>query len=204
MLFVSSGAVYGKPSEGAMPITERTPLDPTTPYAQSKLAADLLAVQLAHERQLPIVVVRAFNHIGPRQQGEFAIAEFASQIARLEQKSDGELRCGRLDVARDFLDVRDVVRCYHALINRGQPGEVYNMASGTTRLLSDMLSHMLKRAQRTITVVSDPSRMRANDPTVISVDISKLRAATGWEPSIPIETTLDDTLDYYRQSFAAG
>jgi GDP-4-dehydro-6-deoxy-D-mannose reductase len=198
LLFVSAGAVYGKPLGDELPITESSRLSPATPYAQSKLAADLLALRLAQERHLPFVVVRSFNHIGPRQQGEFAIAEFASQIADLEVQPTGVLRCGRLDVLRDFLDVRDVVRAYRMLIARGNFGEVYNLASGRTFRLGEMLDELLRRARRTIVVEQDESRLRSVDPPAITVDPSKLVSHTGWEPQRPIADTLADVLEYSR------
>jgi GDP-4-dehydro-6-deoxy-D-mannose reductase len=201
VLVVSSGTVYGKPAPDQLPITEQTRLNPATPYAQSKLAAELLALRLSHERGLHCIVARAFNHIGPRQQGEFAIAEFARQIARIEQTDEPPvLRCGRLDVERDFTDVRDIVRAYRGLVQSAGPGEVYNIASGKSRRLQDMLNYLLKLSHRLITVATEPSLLRAEDPALLRVDVSALVRCTGWKPAYSLDETLRDTLDHCRRT----
>jgi len=198
LLSVSSGTVYGKPPSALGPIHERTPFNPTTPYSQSKLAADLLGLQWAHERGLPVFVVRSFNHIGPRQQGEFALADFAQQIAAAEGGASALLRCGDLSVSRDFLDVRDVVRAYRTLMDRAEPGEAYNLASGETHTLQSLVNRMIAESKTKFEIVQEASRLRAEDPDVIRVDTTKLRRRTGWAPTIPIEQTLRDVLDYCR------
>jgi GDP-4-dehydro-6-deoxy-D-mannose reductase len=198
LLSVSSGTVYGKPPVESGPIHEGSPFHPTTPYSQSKLAADLLGLRLAEERGLGIFVSRSFNHIGPRQQGEFAIADFAQQIVAAECSPKGVVRCGNLNVDRDFLDVRDVVRAYRAMMEHAEPGEAYVLASGKTHSLRAMLDSMLSRSQTKFEVLQVPDRLRADDPTVIRVDPSKFQWRTGWKPTLPIEQTLQDVLDYYR------
>jgi len=198
LLSVSTGTVYGKPPVESGAIHEGSPFHPTTPYSQSKLAADLLGLRLADERRLNIFVVRSFNHIGPRQQGEFAIADFAQQIVAGEGSSNGVLHCGNLNVERDFLDVRDVVRAYRALMDLAEPGEVYNLASGKTHSLGRMLDAMLAESRTTFEVVQESARLRTEDPTVIRVDPSKLQRQTGWKPTIPLDQSLRDVLNYYR------
>jgi GDP-4-dehydro-6-deoxy-D-mannose reductase len=198
MLVVSTGTVYGRPPVEAGPITERTPFHPTTPYSQSKLAADLLGLRLAHERGLEIFVARSFNHIGPRQHGEFAIADFAGQIAAGEGTANPRLRCGNIDVDRDFLDVRDVIAAYRALMAKAVPGEPYNLASGKTYRLRTLVETMLATSKSQFEIVPDPARLRTDDPEIIRVDPSKLQTQTGWQPKIPIETTLRDVMEYCR------
>lgn len=199
VLHVSTGTIYGRPRPEELPIVETTPYRPTTPYAHSKLAADLLALDAAHKHGTHVVVARSFNHIGPRQQGDFAIARFAEQIARRERDRDAEpIHVGRLDVARDFTDVRDIVRAYVLLLERGMPGAAYNVASGTTWRLADLLDRLRQRARRSIEVATDPAHCRADDPPILSVDVALLRRETGWQPRVPIDQTLADTLDYWR------
>jgi GDP-4-dehydro-6-deoxy-D-mannose reductase len=198
MLVISTGTVYGKPTAELGAITERTPFHPTTPYSQSKLAADLLGLRLAQERGLKIFVVRSFNHIGPRQQGEFAIADFAKQIAKGEKDASPQLHCGNIDIDRDFLDVRDVVKAYRALMQHAQPGEPYNLASGKTYRLRTLVEKLLSSTGAKFEIVQDASRLRSDDPDVIRVDPAKLQKQTGWKPTIPIETTLKDVLEYCR------
>jgi len=198
LLSVSSGTVYGKPPSSLGPIHERTPFHPTTPYSQSKLAADLLGLQWARERGLNIFVVRSFNHIGPRQHGEFAVADFAQQIAAGEGTPNAELRCGELDVERDFLDVRDVVRAYRALMESAAPGEAYNLASGVTRSLRSMVETLIAATGKSFAFIQERSRLRTDDPNVIRVDPAKIQKQTGWRPTIPMEQTLRDVLDDCR------
>jgi GDP-4-dehydro-6-deoxy-D-mannose reductase len=199
LLSVSSGTVYGKPPSSQGPIHEGTPFDPATPYSQSKLAADLLGLQLARERGLNIFVARSFNHIGPRQAGEFAVADFARQIVECERSDQPVLRCGNLDVERDFLDVRDVVKAYRALMEQAEPGQAYNLASTKTHKLRTLVDLMIEQTGKRFSLLQEPSRFRSDDPDVIRVDTTKIRERTGWRPSIPLETTLRDVIAYCRE-----
>lgn len=201
VLVVGTGQVHGQPRQSELPISESTPLRPINPYAVSKAAADLLALRYVAESRLHAVIARPFNHIGPRQDESYAVAHFAKQIAALE-KSQGPrvMHVGRLDVERDFTDVRDVVRAYPALIERGEPGEIFNVASGVTRSLRSLLDELLGQARASISVRQTEELLRKSDPDRIAVSCVRLRQRTGWQPLLPMETTLRDTLASWRQA----
>lgn len=200
ILFASTGTVYGQPRPEDLPITEATPLNPANAYASSKAACDQLALELAADQGTHLIVARAFNHIGPRQQSSFAIAHFARQIAEQEiSDAPAQLHVGRLDVQRDFTDVRDVVRAYSLLIEHAAPGEVFNVASGSTWVLRGILEQLLRLSTKAIELVQDPSLLRPKDPDVVRVSADRLRTRTGWRPIVPMEQTLADTLAYWRQ-----
>ena len=199
-LQMSSGTVYGAPPESEMPITETTPLQPGTPYAESKVAADRFALECADSGGMRIMVIRPFNLLGPRQRSSFAVASFARQIAEFEvAKGPASLRVGRLDVERDFCDVRDAVRAFRDLANQAEPGIVVNVASGTTRSLESVLRALVGFADREVEIVQDPERLRPDDPKVVRVSPERLRQVTGWAPMVALPDTLRDTLDYWRR-----
>jgi GDP-4-dehydro-6-deoxy-D-mannose reductase len=204
VVLVGSGVSYGNPSAEQMPVGEGCPLRPNNPYAASKAAADLLGIQhfLAHGTD--VVIARPFNHAGPRQSPSYVLGGLARQVAEVEAGRRGRVEVGNLDVVRDFTDVRDVVRGYRLLADRGVAGEVYNLGSGRGTRLADALE-ILRRAARTpVEVFVDPARVRPVDQPLLVADPSKLRAATGWEPHFSIEQTLVDMLDYWRDALAAG
>lgn len=198
VLLIGSATVYG-PSD--RPHIEDEILAPRTPYALSKLAQEQLGLRAGVEDGLDVIVTRPFNHTGPRQLPEFAAPSMARQVAMIER---GEIapviRVGNLTARRDLLDVRDVVAAYVALMAKGAPATVYNVASGVARPVSSVLDGLIARARVPVTVEPDPARMRADDTPVLVGDASRLRAATGWAPAIPFEQTLDDLLDYWRSS----
>lgn len=199
ILVVGSGEEYGLVHPDEVPIDEDQPLRPTSPYAVSKVAQDLLGWQYFHAYGLPIVRVRPFNHLGPGQGDRFALAAFARQVAEAEAGlRPPVVRVGNLDARRDFLDVRDVVRAYRLAATRGVPGEVYNIASGVPIRIGDALDQLLALAGRPIVVEFDPARLRPSDLPVIAADTARLRAATGWEPAIPFAQSLRETLDWWR------
>lgn len=199
VLIVSSADVYGQVAESDMPITEETPLRPVSPYAASKVAADFLGLQAYLGRGLSVLRVRAFNHLGPGQTDKFVASALASRIARNEIEGTDEIPIGNLSARRDFTDVRDVVRAYRMIMTDGVAGEVYNVCSGCDVAVQELAEQLLAHASQPMRFVTDPELLRPVDVPVLRGDHSKLTAATGWEPEIPLASTLEDLLDDWRQ-----
>jgi len=198
LLTVGSSDMYGRVKRADLPIAEDQPLNPLSPYAISKAAADFLAATYHRAYGLPIIRIRAFNHAGPRQRAGFVIPDFAMQIARLERKSGRRvLRTGNLRARRDISDVRDVARAYRLIAEKGKSGDVYHIGSGQAVAIESILRRMLRMARRPISPVKDPKRMRPAEVPVLQADITKLKKL-GWRPTISLSQTLADTLDYYR------
>lgn len=198
ILIISSAEVYGLSQDDEIPISENHPYRPLNPYAVSKLSQDMLAYAYGQSYHVPIVRVRPFNHIGERQTEGFVVPEFAKQIAEIEVGKRTELLVGNLDAVRDFSDVLDVVRAYQLMMTKGQAGEVYNLGSGSGTTIEALLQMMVKQARVKIHTIVDPERIRPSNSPVMIADASKLRAL-GWQPSIPLETTLNRVLDYWRK-----
>jgi GDP-4-dehydro-6-deoxy-D-mannose reductase len=199
ILFVGSGMVYGDSPRKDQPQIESAPLLPASPYAASKAAADLMSYQFTRGSGLDIVRVRPFNHIGPRQSPEYAIAHFAQQIAAIEQgRQPPVLETGNLEPERDLTDVRDMVAAYALLMRNGQTGAVYNAASGRVVSMREVLDHLLKHARVPIEVRQQAGLIRATEHSVACGDAMRLRQEIGWQPRFALEQTLDDTLEYWR------
>jgi GDP-4-dehydro-6-deoxy-D-mannose reductase len=198
VLAVSSADVYGIVREDDLPITEDAPLRPVTPYAASKVAADYLALQAWLGGGLPVLRARAFNHLGPGQIPRFVAPALAERIARNELDGGAVVPIGNLSARRDFTDVRDVVRAYRLLIERGEPGEAYNICSGGAVSVQQLAEALLTMARRPMELQRDPELERPVDVPVLLGDHSRLTAATGWAPTIPLEQTLADLLDDMR------
>ena len=197
VLLVGSSDAYGSKAGGEEPIRESEPLRPESPDARSKAAAELLGATAA-EQGLDVVRVRSFTHIGAGQADHFVASSFARQIVEIaEGLREPILRVGNLDSVRDFLDVRDVVDAYWLLLDRGAPTDVYNVASGRGVRLRTLLDELIALAGVEPEVEIDPKRYRPADHWV--GDASRLRAATGWEPMLPLRQTLDDLLSYWRE-----
>ncbi len=198
IVLVGSGVSYGNPAPEDMPVTESTPLRPTNPYSASKAAADLLGVQhfLAHGTDA--VMVRPFNHAGPRQSATYVLGGLARQVAEVEAGVKPRVEVGNLDVVRDFTDVRDVVRGYRLLAEKGRAGEIYNLGTGRGVKLADALDILRGLAKVPIEVFIDPARVRPADQRLLVASAAKLRAETGWSPQYSIEQTLSDMLDGWR------
>lgn len=197
VLAVSSADIYGLGSP--TPLKE-LPLDeahPSSPYAQSKWDMERVIEQ---RFKAQVLRVRPFPHFGPGQRTGFAVADFASQIVAIEAGRPAVVKVGNLEAMRDFTDVRDVIRAYRLLMERGQLGEVYHVASGRAVRIRTILEHLLKLTTVSITIEQEPARLRPLDIPVLIGDASKLTAATGWQPEIPLEQTLRDVLDDWRQS----
>ncbi len=195
VLFAGTGYVYG-PCDPDRPAREADPIPPPGHYgiyAASKQAAEEVIRDCGGA-----VIARAFNHTGPGQTVAFAIPAFASQIAEIERGRKSEIQVGNLESERDFLDVRDVVRAYRLLLEHGTAGEVYNICSGVTRRMSDVLDDLRALARVPIPITVDPDRMRPSDIPVSVGDNGKLAALTGWQPTVPFAQTLQETLDWWR------
>jgi GDP-4-dehydro-6-deoxy-D-mannose reductase len=195
-----SSEEYGLVHPDEVPIKESNPFRPLSPYAVSKVAQELLAYQYHQSYGLRTVVTRGFNHTGPRHGPVLSCSSFARQIAEIEAEvSPPVLYVGDLTTKRDWVDVRDVVRGYWLALEKGVPGEVYNIGSGATRTIQSMLDILLSLSPVEIEVRKDPARLRPSDVPILWADDSKFRAQTGWEPQIPFEQTMRDLLDDWRE-----
>jgi GDP-4-dehydro-6-deoxy-D-mannose reductase len=195
-----SSEEYGLVHEDELPIRETNPLRPLSPYAVSKVGQDLLGYQYWMSFQIPIIRTRGFNHEGPRRGPVFVCSDFAKQIADIEKgRKEPVIRVGNLDARRDFTDVRDVVRAYWLALEKGEPGEVYNICSGKAWTIREMLDMLLGMTKAKVKVEQDPARMRPSDVPVLLGDASRFRKRTGWEPAIPFERTMKDLLEYWRE-----
>ena len=195
-----SSEEYGLVLEDELPIRETNPLRPLSPYAVSKVGQDMLGYQYWMSFRIPVVRTRGFNHEGPRRGPVFVCSDFAKQIADIEKgRRPPVVRVGNLDARRDFTDVRDVVRAYWLALEKGEPGEVYNIASGRCWTIREMLDLLLGMSTAKIKVETDPTRMRPSDVPVLLGDASKFRDRTGWAPEIPFERTMTDLLAYWRE-----
>ena len=200
VLVVSSGQIYHASDD---PIAEDAALGPSNPYGVSKLAQDQLSLSVAHDERLDVVVARPFNHIGPGQQPGFAVSSFARQIARIERGLDPPtIRVGNLEPRRDITDVRDVVRAYRLLMDGGVAGRAYNVCSGRSWRIRDLLHELLSLSSAAIDVEIDAARFRPNDEPLVQGDGSRIRSELGWTPSIRVEQTLRDTLAWWRDQTA--
>jgi GDP-4-dehydro-6-deoxy-D-mannose reductase len=202
VLLISSVEIYGLVQPGDLPLTEEAPFRPATPYAASKAAAEMAAIQAHLGWGLDVVRARPFTHTGPGQMPRFFVPNMARQIVEASRTGATELRTGNLTVARDILDVRDVVRAYRLLAERGEPGGVYNICSGRSVTLDEVVRVLLALAGSDLRVTTDPARMRPVDLPDLRGDPSRLYAATGWEPQFALEDTLLDVLAYWRDQDA--
>lgn len=199
ILIISSCEVYGYVKKEDLPVGESTPLRPATPYAVSKLTQDYLALQYYIAYSLQCIRVRPFNHIGPRQSTRFVVSDFSKQIAEIEKgKREPILNVGNLEAKRDFTDVRDIVKAYYLLLQKGESGDVYNVGSGISYSAKDILDILMKLTTSKIAIKVDQQKMRPGDMPDIVCDNKKLVDLTGWKPEISLKQTLQDTLDYWR------
>jgi GDP-4-dehydro-6-deoxy-D-mannose reductase len=199
VLFPSSSDVYGIVRRKDVPIKETQGVAPQTPYAASKLAAEEICQMYVRSHGLEIVIARSFNHTGPGQAPGFVVPDFASQIAKLE-KSRGKprLKVGNLNARRDISDVRDIVRGYRLLAMKGRAGQVYHLGSGSAVKIKDVLGMLTEMSEKSIEIIADPKRQRPSDLPIVQADVKKVKRLTGWHAAIPLETTLTDTLEYWR------
>lgn len=194
LLVVSSAEVYGAVPAEHQPIVEGMPLRPSTPYGASKAAAEMAALQAASGEELEVVIARSFNHTGPGQDERFVFPSMARQLVRMRRGGqEAVLRVGNLDVERDFLDVRDVVRAYRLLMERAEDGGVYNVCSGVSRSLKEIVGKLVELSGTGARLEVDPDRFRPVDLPVLYGDAARLRRL-GWTPEREIEQTLRDLL----------
>ncbi len=194
LLLISSAEVYGLVPEMAQPITEDAPYRPLTPYGASKAAAEVAALQEARASGIEVVIARSFNHVGPGQDDRFVIPSIARQLARIRRgEEEPVVRAGNLSVDRDFLDVRDAVRGYVRLMERGDDMGAYNVCSGVARSLASVVRRMIELSATGARLEQDPERIRAVDIPTLRGDATRLRRL-GWLPRIPLDQTLRDLL----------
>ena len=203
VVVVGSGEVYGPPV--TLPLTEDAPLRPQNPYAVSKAAADLLAGFHADAHGLRVIRARPFNHAGPGQEPTYAIATFARQAAAAAEAGQDPIRIvtGNPDTRRDYTDVRDVVRAYRLLAERAEPG-VYNVCSGRTASARELVEALARAAGAGLEHEIDRAHVRAHEVMEVRGSAERLREATGWEPEIPLERTLADTVAWWREQIRAA
>lgn len=200
VLYISSGDVYGPVAPEELPVSESRWPRPVSPYAVSKVSAEALCYQWSITAPFEVVVARPFNHIGPRQREQFVIASWAKQLVEIERgRREPVLLVGNIDVTRDFTDVRDVVAAYRLLVEKGENGAVYNVASGTERSLRDVIDQLTRLAGLTVEIRQESSRLRESDTPRMRGDAGLLTRHTDWKASIPFEKTLGDILDFWRR-----
>jgi GDP-4-dehydro-6-deoxy-D-mannose reductase len=199
VLIVSSAEVYGKVLPAQLPLTETTPVSPVSPYAASKVAAEIAARQAFLGYGLSVFVARPFNHIGPRQAPGFVVSDLAKRIVEAERTGATALEMGNPAPRRDLTDVRDVVRAYRLLVERGEPGETYTVCSGEDVLIGDLARRLIDLAEVDLELRTGSVALRPVDVPVLRGDASRLRGATGWTPEIPLDETLRDVLGYWRE-----
>jgi GDP-4-dehydro-6-deoxy-D-mannose reductase len=205
VLVACSSEQYGLVKPEDIPIDEETLFRPNNPYAVSKIAQDALAVQYFLSYDQPVIRVRSFNHIGPGQLEHFVAAAFARQVALIEAgMQEPVIHVGNLDAERDFTDVRDMAQAYYLAVTQGEPGDVYNLGSGRGHTIKWLLDTLLSMSSVEVEVRNDPARMRPSDIPSLVCNPAKFERQTGWRPTIPLEQTLADVLEFWRQRVREG
>jgi GDP-4-dehydro-6-deoxy-D-mannose reductase len=200
VLITGSSLVY-RHSDRAL--REDDPTGPATPYAVSKLAQEMLGLRGIREDRQDVLLTRPFNHTGPRQDPTYAAPTFAHQIALIEKgRMRPEIVVGNLDASRDLHDVRDTVRAYATIVERGEPGRVYNVCSGQAFRIRDVLDRLVAMSKVPVTVTVDPARYRPSDNQMLWGDRTRIEQELGWKPEIPLDSTLADLLNYWRKEVA--
>lgn len=199
VLLIGSGEEYGHILPNETPIQEDNTLRPGNIYAATKACQNMLGKIYADAYGLQVMMVRAFNHIGPNQTPLFVVADFCKQVAEIESGTrEPIMKVGNLAAKRDFTDVRDVVRAYGMLIEKGEAGETYNIGSGHAIAIDEILKMIVANSKVDIKVEIDPAKLRPVDVPIIEADTAKLREITGWKPQISLEQTIEETLNYWR------
>jgi GDP-4-dehydro-6-deoxy-D-mannose reductase len=201
VLLVSSGHSYGPVKRSHLPIRETEALNPDSPYGVSKAAADMLGSQFFRNHGLRVIRARPFNHTGPGQSPHFVCSDFAKQFAAIELEMEPPIvRVGNIGAQRDFSDVRDVVRAYVMLINKGTPGEAYNVGSGRAVSLRQILAILQSLCSRKVQIEVEKRRLRRGETTVSFCSIRKLKQVTGWHPKFDLRDTLRDLYLYWKEA----
>ncbi|NOH00754.1 MAG: NAD-dependent epimerase/dehydratase family protein [Chloroflexi bacterium] len=203
LIVASSSAVYGL-TKGSRPITERSPLRPVTEYAVSKAAQETAALRYHYAFGLPVIIVRMFNLLGPGQSPDLACSAFARQIALAEITDQTEIVTGSLDAKRDFVDVRDAVRAFALLAEKGEAGQIFNICSGRAVAIRKCLREMMSQSQKQLSARIEAARVQKNDVPVQVGSFQKLRKVTGWNPRISLKQSLSDLLDDWRERIRRG
>jgi GDP-4-dehydro-6-deoxy-D-mannose reductase len=199
LLYVGSAEIYGSTRQQPMPLREDAPMRPTSPYAASKAASELLAYQFFEGYSIPIVRARPFHHTGPRQSANFVCSSFARQVAEIRLGlREPVVSVGNLNVRRDFTDVRDIVRGYYLLLEKGQPGSVYQLCSGRAVSIEAILQILVAQSSRAIQVQIDRSKLRPLETSALWGSAAEANSASGWEPRYELETTLRDLECYWE------
>lgn len=199
VLVTGSAEEYGFIAKEDLPVDEQVALRPVSPYAVSKVTQDLLGLQYFLSYKMPIFRVRPFNHVGPGQAPGFVVADFARQVAMIEKGTmPPVIHVGNVETRRDFTDVRDMVRLYPLILEKGTAGEVYNAGSGTSHAIQEILDILTSSIHISVQVEKDPKKLRPSDVPEIIANSRKVQDITGWKPEIPFEKTIKDTLDYWR------
>jgi len=194
-----TSAEYGWVGPDEVPIREDRSLRPASPYGVSKVAAELSGLQYHDSFGLHVVVTRSFNHVGPRQGDRCSIQTFCRQMAMAEVgRQEPVIHVGNLEARRDFTHTRDVARALWLLLDRGRPGTVYNLCSGTATRIGDIVQMVVERGRVPVTVQVDPARLRPSDEPILMGDNTRLREATGWEPTVSMEQIVEELLEYWR------
>lgn len=203
VLLIGSGEEYGRIHPDEVPITEDTVLRPGNIYAATKSCQNMIGGIYAKAYDLNLIMVRAFNHVGPKQAPQFVVADFCKQVVEVEKGlREPVIHVGNLKAERDFTDVRDVIAAYECLVRQGKSGETYNVGSGTAYSIQTILDKIIELSGQEIRVEVEEARLRPIDVPLIVADISKITAETDWKQKITLEQTLRDTLDYWREYIA--
>ena len=202
LLYSSSSEVYGHPDTHALPICETySPLSAMSPYSVAKISAEYLCQYWNKQYGLNTIIVRPFTHIGPGQSDHFSISNFAKQVANIIlEKNEPIIFVGNLNTTRDLTDVRDIVRAYWSLIERGHKGEIYNVCSGIERKIEDVLKELIFTTDISIQVISEPLSCRSNDLQRMKGSSNKIKEHIGWKPEIKFSDTLNDMIKYWKDA----
>ncbi len=201
VLVVGSGEEYGYIKEDIVPINENADLNPGNVYAVTKATQNMMATIYSQAYGMKLVMTRSFNHIGPRQTPQFVVADFCSQVVKIEKgMQEPVINVGNLSAKRDFTDVRDVVRAYTLLIQYGKSGETYNVGSGNAQSINSILEKIISKTEKQIEVRVDEKKLRPVDVPIIEADTRKIYRDTGWKPEISLDTTIEDMLEYWREN----
>lgn len=201
ILLIGSGEEYGHIEEGEIPIREKNRIRPGNIYAATKACQNMIGNIYAQAYDMEVMMVRAFNHIGPTQAPIFVVSDFCRQVAEIEKGiREPIMYVGNLNARRDFTDVRDVVEAYALLVEHGKPGETYNVGRGEAVSIREILDMIIALSDKDIKIEIDKNKLRPVDVPIIEADISKISSLTGWKPKIPLKQTIEETLNYWRET----